>query len=220
MEVAVMGMFNVMSGLCLNMISGVTVSALQGPPEQIEAYDHLVVNGIMPSYDKIFGYQDPIMVSIPENSSPVEHETHKGDSMFQMLQDVLGLIGEHVDMDIDRRRHMEGNKEGSSEQCVEGYSLEEKRFENLIADANIELYPGSSMLPSHCLHGGIYFTWSFLLSRSMADQHSTEGASTSESSGGSSESVVELNIKTLDSQIYSFHPDKNKLFRVLLLVKG
>ncbi|GAB4828406.1 hypothetical protein Ancab_035404 [Ancistrocladus abbreviatus] len=43
----------------------------------------------------------------------------------------------------------------------------------------------------------------------MADQHSTEGASTSESSGGSSESVVELNIKTLDSQIYSFHADKN-----------
>ncbi|GAB4849811.1 hypothetical protein Ancab_004610 [Ancistrocladus abbreviatus] len=91
-----------------------------------KAYDHLVVNEIMPSYDKIFGYQDPIMVSIPENSSPVEHETHKGDSMFQMLQDVFGLIGEHVDMDIDRRRHIEGNEEGSSEQCVEGYSLEEK----------------------------------------------------------------------------------------------
>ncbi|GAB4825702.1 hypothetical protein Ancab_008575 [Ancistrocladus abbreviatus] len=45
----------------------------------------------------------------------------------------------------------------------------------------------------------------------MADQHSTEGASTSESSGGSSESVVELNIKTLDSQIYSFHADKNSV---------
>ncbi|GAB4836137.1 hypothetical protein Ancab_001052 [Ancistrocladus abbreviatus] len=91
-----------------------------------EAYDYLVVNGIMPSYDKIFGYQDPIMVSIPENSFPVEHETHKGDSMVQMLQDVFGLIGEHVDMDIDRRRHIEGNEEGSSTQCVEGYSLEEK----------------------------------------------------------------------------------------------
>ncbi|GAB4856347.1 hypothetical protein Ancab_014270 [Ancistrocladus abbreviatus] len=63
--------------------------------------------------------------------------------MFQMLQYVFGLIGEHVDIDIDRRRHIEGNEEGSSEQCVEGYSLEEKGFENLIADANIELYPGS-----------------------------------------------------------------------------
>ncbi|GAB4827219.1 hypothetical protein Ancab_034108 [Ancistrocladus abbreviatus] len=116
------------SGLADGAWNGVTVSALQGPPEQIgaEAYDHLVVNGIMPSYDKIFGYQDPIMVSIPENSSPVEHETHKGDSVFQMLQDVFGLIGEHVDMDIDKRRHIEGNEEGSSEQCVEGYSLEEK----------------------------------------------------------------------------------------------
>ncbi|GAB4849363.1 hypothetical protein Ancab_004165 [Ancistrocladus abbreviatus] len=63
--------------------------------------------------------------------------------MFQMLQDVFGLIGEHVDMDIDRRRHIEGNEEGSSEQYVEGYSLEEKGIENLIADANIELYPES-----------------------------------------------------------------------------
>ncbi|GAB4836371.1 hypothetical protein Ancab_001283 [Ancistrocladus abbreviatus] len=73
----------------------------------------------MPGYDKIFGYQDPIMVSIPENSSPVEHETHKGDSIFQILQDVFGLIGEDVDMDIDRRSYIEGNEEGSSEQCVE-----------------------------------------------------------------------------------------------------
>ncbi|GAB4840942.1 hypothetical protein Ancab_021702 [Ancistrocladus abbreviatus] len=48
------------------------------------------------------------MVSIPENSSLVEHETHKGDSMFQMFQDVFGLIGEHVDMDIDRRRQYSG----------------------------------------------------------------------------------------------------------------
>ncbi|GAB4837295.1 hypothetical protein Ancab_002187 [Ancistrocladus abbreviatus] len=54
--------------------------------------------------------------------------------------------GEHVDMDIDRRRHIEGNEERSSEQCVEGYSLEEKGFENLIADANIELYPGFEQL--------------------------------------------------------------------------
>ncbi|GAB4849872.1 hypothetical protein Ancab_004671 [Ancistrocladus abbreviatus] len=45
----------------------------------------------------------------------------------------------------------------------------------------------------------------------MADEHSIEGANTSESSGGSSESVVELNIKTLDSQTYSFHADKNGL---------
>ncbi|GAB4856182.1 hypothetical protein Ancab_014108 [Ancistrocladus abbreviatus] len=83
------------------------------------------------------------MVSMPGNSSLVEHKTHKGDSMFQMLQYVFGLIGEHVDIDIDRRRYIEGNEEGSSKQCVEGYSLEEKGFENLIADANIELYPGS-----------------------------------------------------------------------------
>ncbi|XP_075479216.1 uncharacterized protein LOC142520120 isoform X3 [Primulina tabacum] len=43
----------------------------------------------------------------------------------------------------------------------------------------------------------------------MADQQLHEGSSTSNVSGGNSESIVELNIKTLDSQIYSFEVDKN-----------
>lgn len=43
----------------------------------------------------------------------------------------------------------------------------------------------------------------------MADQHSFEGSSTSNVSAESSESTVELNIKTLDSEIHSFHVDKN-----------
>ncbi|XP_057974336.1 uncharacterized protein LOC131162162 isoform X3 [Malania oleifera] len=43
----------------------------------------------------------------------------------------------------------------------------------------------------------------------MADQHAAEGSSTSRVLGESSDSTVEINIKTLDSQIYSFHVDKN-----------
>ncbi|XP_060199902.1 ubiquitin-like domain-containing protein CIP73 isoform X1 [Lycium barbarum] len=43
----------------------------------------------------------------------------------------------------------------------------------------------------------------------MADQQAVEGSSTSNDSGGSSESTVELNIKTLDSQTYTFNVDKN-----------
>ena len=43
----------------------------------------------------------------------------------------------------------------------------------------------------------------------MADHQPIEGSSTSNVSGGSPESTVELNIKTLDSQIYSFHADKD-----------
>uniref|UniRef100_A0A5B6ZTG7 Ubiquitin-like domain-containing protein n=1 Tax=Davidia involucrata TaxID=16924 RepID=A0A5B6ZTG7_DAVIN len=42
----------------------------------------------------------------------------------------------------------------------------------------------------------------------MADQQSTEGSGTSGVCGGSTESIVELNIKTLDSQIYTFQVDK------------
>ncbi|PSS31208.1 Large proline-rich protein [Actinidia chinensis var. chinensis] len=45
----------------------------------------------------------------------------------------------------------------------------------------------------------------------MADQHSIDGSGTSDVGGDSSESMVELNIKTLDSQIYSFQVDKNML---------
>lgn len=43
----------------------------------------------------------------------------------------------------------------------------------------------------------------------MADQYSSEGSSTGNVSGESSDSIVQLNIKTLDSQIYSFQVDKN-----------
>uniref|UniRef100_A0A7C9AT43 Ubiquitin-like domain-containing protein n=1 Tax=Opuntia streptacantha TaxID=393608 RepID=A0A7C9AT43_OPUST len=43
----------------------------------------------------------------------------------------------------------------------------------------------------------------------MAEQHPTEGAGSSGASGSNSDSTVELNIKTLDSQIYKFHVDKN-----------
>ncbi|KAK7828359.1 large proline-rich protein bag6 [Quercus suber] len=43
----------------------------------------------------------------------------------------------------------------------------------------------------------------------MADQHSNEGSSAGNVSGESSDSTVELNIKTLDSQIYTFQVNKN-----------
>ncbi|CAN4094057.1 unnamed protein product [Withania somnifera] len=43
----------------------------------------------------------------------------------------------------------------------------------------------------------------------MADQQAVEGSSTSNDSGESSESTVVLNIKTLDSQTYTFNVDKN-----------
>lgn len=43
----------------------------------------------------------------------------------------------------------------------------------------------------------------------MADQYTSEGSSTGNVSGESSDLIVQLNIKTLDSQIYSFQVDKN-----------
>ncbi|KAK3231946.1 hypothetical protein Dsin_003827 [Dipteronia sinensis] len=43
----------------------------------------------------------------------------------------------------------------------------------------------------------------------MADQHPNEGSSTSNVCGESSDSTVEINIKTLDSRIYSFQVDKS-----------
>ncbi|XP_041020370.1 ubiquitin-like domain-containing protein CIP73 [Juglans microcarpa x Juglans regia] len=43
----------------------------------------------------------------------------------------------------------------------------------------------------------------------MADQYSNEGSRTGNVSGESSDLTVQLNIKTLDSQVYSFQVDKN-----------
>ncbi|XP_057986742.1 ubiquitin-like domain-containing protein CIP73 isoform X2 [Hevea brasiliensis] len=45
----------------------------------------------------------------------------------------------------------------------------------------------------------------------MANQYSNDGSSTSNISGESSDAAIELNIKTLDSQIYNFQVDKNTL---------
>ncbi|GMH04655.1 hypothetical protein Nepgr_006495 [Nepenthes gracilis] len=47
------------------------------------------------------------------------------------------------------------------------------------------------------------------LSMSMAEKHSNDNASTSEASNAGSGSTVELNIKTLDSQIFTFHVNSN-----------
>ncbi|XP_042062960.1 ubiquitin-like domain-containing protein CIP73 [Salvia splendens] len=43
----------------------------------------------------------------------------------------------------------------------------------------------------------------------MAESKPSDGSSTSDVCGGSSESTLQLNVKTLDSRIYSFHVDKN-----------
>ncbi|XP_042035862.1 ubiquitin-like domain-containing protein CIP73 [Salvia splendens] len=43
----------------------------------------------------------------------------------------------------------------------------------------------------------------------MAESKPCDGSSTSVVCGGSSESALQLNVKTLDSRIYSFHVDKN-----------
>ncbi|KAG9150304.1 hypothetical protein Leryth_017607 [Lithospermum erythrorhizon] len=43
----------------------------------------------------------------------------------------------------------------------------------------------------------------------MADKHDVEGSSSSSVIDGGSDSTVELNVKTLDSQNYHFNVDKN-----------
>lgn len=51
----------------------------------------------------------------------------------------------------------------------------------------------------------------------MADQYPNEGSSTSNASGKSSDAIVEINVKTLESQIYSFQVDKN-VSKVLIML--
>lgn len=43
----------------------------------------------------------------------------------------------------------------------------------------------------------------------MAEPHPSEGSSSGSASAATSDSTVELNIKTLDSQMYTFQVDKN-----------
>lgn len=49
----------------------------------------------------------------------------------------------------------------------------------------------------------------------VAEMEPSDGSSTS-TGGGNSESTLQLNIKTLDSQIFSFQVDKNVISHLIL----
>lgn len=51
----------------------------------------------------------------------------------------------------------------------------------------------------------------------MADQYPNESSSTGNVSGKSSDAIVEINVKTLESQVYSFQVDKN-VSKVLIML--
>lgn len=75
-----------------------------------------------------------------------------------------------------------------------------------------KLYIATIRSDPHFCHFSRFWTLpECLLLSSMADHHRHEGSSSSNMSSGNSESTLELNLKTLDSQIYGLHANKNML---------
>ncbi|XP_060186942.1 uncharacterized protein LOC132616513 isoform X3 [Lycium barbarum] len=107
------------------------------------AYDHLVVHGIMPSYDNWFCHGESFngSTSIEENND--RQEAFRGDDMRGMIHDAFGSITHFMDDNTSEVGEIEPNLEENTPHSSGNQPHPEvDKFEQLMKDANEELYPG------------------------------------------------------------------------------
>ncbi|XP_060183175.1 uncharacterized protein LOC132613145 [Lycium barbarum] len=107
------------------------------------AYDHLVVNGIMPSYDTWFCHGEPLKGSNNTKGNNRSQSTLRGDDMRRMIHDAFGGSTQFMDSEVSERGEMDPNLQENTAH-PSGYEphLEMDKFERLMKEANEELYPG------------------------------------------------------------------------------
>lgn len=107
------------------------------------AYDHLVVNGVMPSHDTLFCHGESLNESNSTHVNNYRQLTIRGDDMRGMIHDVSGGFTQSMDSDISERGEMEPNsEENNTNPSINQSHLEVNKFEQLLKDSNEELYPG------------------------------------------------------------------------------
>ncbi|XP_020082175.1 uncharacterized protein LOC109705809 [Ananas comosus] len=108
-----------------------------------DAFDHLVVNGIMPGYDSWFYHGETTSSLSPSHGVHLEQKNYKSDDMVGMLHDAFGVHNLAADIDIDCRDSAEPNVDDFGiEQPAEQFSSEWEKFKELLEDADDELYLG------------------------------------------------------------------------------
>ncbi|OIT20814.1 hypothetical protein A4A49_64741, partial [Nicotiana attenuata] len=103
------------------------------------AYDHLVINGIMPSYDTWFCHDEPLKGSSSNaQTNNRSQSTLRGDDMTGMKHDAFGGFTEFISESGDVDHNLQENIAHPSENQPH---VEVDKFERLMKEANVELYP-------------------------------------------------------------------------------
>ncbi|XP_019241074.1 PREDICTED: uncharacterized protein LOC109221072 [Nicotiana attenuata] len=107
------------------------------------AYDHLVVNGIIPSYDTWSCHGESLKGSNNAGANNRSQSTQRGDDMRGMIHDAFAGITQFMDTDVSELGGIEQVlQENTAHPFGNQPHLEVDKFERLMKEANEELYPG------------------------------------------------------------------------------
>ncbi|XP_047309914.1 uncharacterized protein LOC124913370 [Impatiens glandulifera] len=108
-----------------------------------EIYDDLVVNGIMSGYSTWFSHGE--FLSNQSTSQPipnVQHDSPNND-MTQLVQEALGILQQTTRMDVDENDEEDVNMfDDYVEANTQDSNPNVQKFDQLLKDANEELWPG------------------------------------------------------------------------------
>ncbi|XP_070010201.1 uncharacterized protein [Nicotiana sylvestris] len=123
------------------------------------AYDHLVVNGIIPSYDTWFCHGESLKGSNNAGENNQSHSTLRSDDMRGMIHDAFVDVTQFIDTDISESGGMDQNiQENTAHPYGNKPHLEVDKFERLVKEANEELYPGYALPEGEKLPPSFYET--------------------------------------------------------------
>ncbi|XP_049358859.1 uncharacterized protein LOC125823536 [Solanum verrucosum] len=107
------------------------------------AYDHLVVNGILSSYDTWFCHGESLKKSNNTQVTNCSQSTVRGDDVTGIIHDAFGGCTQLMDSDVNESSEVEPNLTENSA-CTSGNQTHQEmdKFEQLMKEANEELYPG------------------------------------------------------------------------------
>ncbi|XP_075096465.1 uncharacterized protein LOC107796372 [Nicotiana tabacum] len=110
-------------------------------------YDHLVINGIMPSYDTWFCHGESLKGSNNAQANNRSQSTLRGDDMTGMIHDAFGGFTQFMDIDVSEGGDIADNvQENTANPSGNQPHPEVDKFERLMKEANEELYPGCEKL--------------------------------------------------------------------------
>ncbi|XP_060202613.1 uncharacterized protein LOC132631031 [Lycium barbarum] len=130
------------------------------------AYDHLVVNGIIPSYDTWFCHGEYLNKSNKSAENDGRQEALRGGDMRRMIHDAFGGSTLFTDSNISDGEELEPNLEENTHNPGGNQRHPEMdKFERLMKDAKEELYPGCKKFSKlsfllHLYHIKGMFRWS------------------------------------------------------------